>query len=129
MLPDFIILISQHDPEGCSSCLLLQTAMTDLVILIQGPAFPKANSLLKKKMISPFLLICRESFLLTVFIAEIFTIIDSPMCLFLFLLPNPDGIGEHRGDTGHVFRDGCHLSVSSDGHGGRSGVCQLTELQ
>lgn len=45
MLPDFIIFISQHDPEGCSSCLLLQTAMTDFVMLIRAPVFPKANSL------------------------------------------------------------------------------------
>lgn len=54
------------------------------------------------------------------------------MCLFVFFfppLPLPDGAGEHRGDTGHVFGDGGHLPVSSHGHGGRVGVCQLPQLQ
>lgn len=49
------------------------------------------------------------------------------MCVFF---PSfPDGVGEHRGDTGHVLRDGSDLPVSPHGHGGCPGVCQLAQLQ
>lgn len=51
------------------------------------------------------------------------------LCICAIFLPFQDRIGEHRGNTGHVFRDGCHVSVPSHGHGGRLGVCQLSQLQ
>lgn len=40
-----------------------------------------------------------------------------------------DGVGEHRGDAGHVLRDRHHLPVPSHGHGRRVGVLQLPQLQ
>lgn len=51
------------------------------------------------------------------------------MCIFVIFLSFQDGVGEHWGDTGHVFRDRRHVSVSSHGHGGCLGVCQLPQLQ
>lgn len=47
----------------------------------------------------------------------------------VFSLPLPDGVGEHRGDAGHVLRDGGHLPVPPHGHGGCPGVRQLAQLQ
>lgn len=57
-----------------------------------------------------------------------FTRINGQVCV-CFFRPLPDGVGEHRSDTGHVFGDSGHLPVPSHGHGGRPGVCQLTQLQ
>lgn len=57
-----------------------------------------------------------------------FTLHNWQVCVYLSSL-FADGVGEHWGDAGHVLGDSGHLPVSSYGHGGRAGVCQLSQLQ
>lgn len=116
--------------KGCFSCVLAQPAITHV-----NPScihYLKVTFVeLKKKKLQFFSTILKKQRGITfiVFTPATFSMNNHKVCVCVCSLPLPDGVGEHRGDAGHVFRDGGHLPVPSHGHGGCPGVRQLAQLQ
>lgn len=131
MLPDFIIEVcislSQHDAQGRSSCLSGQQGTTVAIMLVQDPAASLSNQLLlfNRGWCYFYQKNCERASSSLCWLSS-FSVDNWLACCFF---PVPDRAGKHRGDTGHVVRDGGHLPVSSHGHGGCTGVCQLPQLQ
>lgn len=117
MLPDFTlwicILPKQHDTQRLRHFMYVLS-------------YCYSHTLTQAAAGKPFLQYISQRYSFYIYL---FSLNNWQMCVCVIILSFKDGVGEHWGDAGHVFRDRCHILVPSHGNGGCLGVCQLPQLQ